>query len=188
MPSVNEILRALYGAYRLARFDAGGLAYFDATPGGFWKSFFAAVIVLPLYLLLLAVRLQGDLPEGTPARFLAIELIAYVIGWVIYPLVMATVARLIDRERHYVRYIVAYNWASVWQNILYLPVAILSVAGLLADGAAGFIALAALVAVLVYAWFVARIALALPGLHAVPLVALDVVLGLLLNGFADSLL
>jgi hypothetical protein len=185
---VTEILRALYGAYRLARFDAGGLTFLDATPGGFWKSFFAAAIVLPLYLLLLAVRLQSDLPEGTPARFLAIELIAYVIGWVIYPLVMATVARLIDRERHYVRYIVAYNWASVWQNVLYLPVAILSVAGLLSGGIGSFIALAALTAVLVYAWFVARTALGLPGLHAVPLVALDIVLGLMLNGFADSLI
>ncbi len=185
---MNEILRALYGAYRLARFDAGGLTYFDATPGGFWRSFFAAIIVLPLYLLLLAVRLQSGLPEGTPARFLAIELIAYVIGWVIYPLVMATVTRVIDRKRHYIRYVVAYNWASVWQNVLYLPVAILSVTGLLAGSVANFIALAALAAVLVYAWFVARTALALPGLHAVPLVALDIVLGLLLNGFADSLI
>ncbi len=187
MPGVNEILRALYGAYRLARFDAGGLSYFDATPGGFWKSFFAAVIVLPLYLLLLAVRLRYDILDTTPGRFIAIELISYVIGWVIYPLVMATVTRLIDREKRYIGYVVAYNWASVWQNVFYLPIAILSVAGLLAGDAGIFVGVAALVLVLVYAWFVARTALAIPGPFAIPLVALDVVLGLLLNGFADSL-
>lgn len=188
MPGLNEILRALYGAYRLARFDAGGLAFFDATPGGFWKSFFAAAVVAPLYVVLLAVRLHADLPGLAAARFLAIEGIAYVIGWVLFPLVMATVARLIDRERHYIRYIVAYNWASVWQNAVYLPIAILSMAGVLAGGAGGLLALGALVVVLVYAWFVARAALDIPGPFAVPLVALDVVLGLLLNGFAESMI
>jgi hypothetical protein len=188
VPGVNEILRALYGAYRLARFDTGGMAFFNVTPGGFWKSFFAAVIVLPLYLLLLAVRLRYGVADTTPSRFLAIELIAYVIGWVIYPLVMATVTRLIDREPRYIGYVVAYNWASVWQNLFYLPIAILSVAGPLAGNAGSSLAVAALVVVLVYAWFVARTALAIPGLFAVPLVGLDVVLGLLLNGFADSLL
>jgi len=188
VPSLNEILRALYGAYRLARFDAGGMTHFDATPGGFWKSFFAAVVVAPLYLLLLAVRIENGSPDVDPARFMAVESIAYVIGWVIYPLVMATVARLIDRERHYVRYIVAYNWASVWQNVVYLPVAILSVAGLLTGGAGGLLALGALAVVLVYAWFVARTALDIPGLFAVPLVGLDITLGLMLNGFAESLI
>ena len=120
--------------------------------------------------------------------FRSIELIAYVIGWVIFPLVMATVSRMIDRERHYIRYIVAYNWASVWQNLLYLPVAVLSVAGVLTGGAGGILAIAALIVVLVYAWFVARTALDLPGIHAVPLVGLDITLGLMLNGFADSMI
>jgi len=188
VPGLSEILRALYGAYRLARFDAAGLTFLDATPGGFWKSFFAAVLVAPLYAVLLAVRLRADLPDVTVARFLAIESIAYVIGWVLFPLVMAAVARLIDRERHYIRYIVAYNWASVWQNAIYLPVAILAVAGTLTGGAGGLLALGALVVVLVYAWFVARTALDIPGPLAVPLVALDVVLGVMLNGFAESMI
>ncbi|MDX9862420.1 MAG: hypothetical protein RBS99_16035 [Rhodospirillales bacterium] len=188
MPGLNEILRSLYGAYRLARFDAGGLTHFDATPGGFWKSFFAAVIVAPLYLILLAVRIENGPADIESARLLAVESIAYVIGWVIYPLVMATVARLIDRERHYVRYIVAYNWTSVWQNVIYLPIAILSVAGLLTGGAGGLLAVAGLIVVLVYAWFVARTALDIPGLFAVPLVGLDITLGLMLNSFADGLI
>jgi hypothetical protein len=188
VPGLNEILRSLYGAYRLARFDAGGLTHFDATPGGFWKSFFAAVIVAPLYLILLAVRIENGPADIESARLLAVESIAYVIGWVIYPLVMATVARLIDRERHYVRYIVAYNWTSVWQNVIYLPIAILSVAGLLTGGAGGLLAVAGLIVVLVYAWFVARTALDIPGLFAVPLVGLDITLGLMLNSFADGLI
>ena len=56
IPTAGETLRALYGAYRLARLDAGGMAYFDSSIGGFWRSFFAAVLVVPFYALLLVMR------------------------------------------------------------------------------------------------------------------------------------
>ena len=188
MPGLNEILRALYGAYRLARFDAGGLTFFDATVGGFWRSFFAAVIVAPLYVTMLGVRFTSQAIEATPARFLAIEMISYVIGWVAYPLVMTTVVRAIDRERHYLRYMVAYNWAGVWQSLLYLPLVILTYGGAVPERAVAVPTLAAFLAILVYAWFIARVGLAIPGLVAASLVALEVGLGLAITAIADRLL
>jgi len=51
VPSAREMMYALYGAYRLARFDAGGMRYFDASIDGFWRSFFAAVLIAPFYLI-----------------------------------------------------------------------------------------------------------------------------------------
>ena len=42
MISLREVFTALYGAYRLARLDAGGLKYFDITDQGFWRSFFCS--------------------------------------------------------------------------------------------------------------------------------------------------
>lgn len=188
MPGLSEILRALYGAYRLARFDAGGLASFDISIGGFWRSFFAAVLVLPLYLATLDVRFAGEGFETPWPRFLAIQMIGYVIGWIAYPLVMTTVARALDRERHYLRYIVAYNWTSVWQNLIYLPLAMLSLGGAVAEGPAAFLTLGALVVVLVYAWFVARTALDVPAPVAAALVALDIGLSLIITAVTDRLL
>lgn len=188
MPGLSEILRSLYGAYRLARFDAGGLAFLDCTIGGFWRSFFAAVIIAPIYAAMLGVRFTNEALNTTPFRFLAVELIAYVIGWVAFPLLMTTLARVLDREPHYLRYIVAYNWASVWQNILYLPLAILSLSRAVPEGPAGLLILVVLSFVFVYSWFIARAALDIPGLLAIPLVTLDIGLSLTIAAIADSLL
>ena len=56
IPSVTEIAYALYGAWRLARLDSGGMGYFDRSIAGFWKSFFAALLVAPGHILLLVIE------------------------------------------------------------------------------------------------------------------------------------
>ena len=50
MITAREVTAALYGSWRLARLDPGGMAYFNRTVEGFWNSFFAAVIVAPGYI------------------------------------------------------------------------------------------------------------------------------------------
>jgi len=37
MLSLPEIAAGLAGAWRLAHFDGGGMAYFDRTVEGFWR-------------------------------------------------------------------------------------------------------------------------------------------------------
>ena len=51
-----EVRLALIGALQLARGDRGGLSCFDRSLDGFWRSFRAAFISYPLYLILLAMR------------------------------------------------------------------------------------------------------------------------------------
>ncbi|MBO0735054.1 MAG: hypothetical protein J2P48_00575, partial [Alphaproteobacteria bacterium] len=51
-----EVRLALVGSLRLAKGDRGGLACFDRSLGGFWRSFRAAIIGYPLYLMLLMMR------------------------------------------------------------------------------------------------------------------------------------
>ena len=50
---------ALAGSLRLARGEPGGLSCFDRSLDGFWRSFRAAVICYPLYLVLLSMRVRG---------------------------------------------------------------------------------------------------------------------------------
>lgn len=188
MPSLSETARALYGAYRLARMDAGGMAFFDATVDGFWKSFFAAVLVAPFYLVLMFVRMAGGGVEASVPRYLAVEAIAYVISWVIFPLVMVTLVRLFDREDRYLGFIVAYNWAAALQYGIYMPVAILTVGGVLLQPLGDIIAFGVLIAIMLYSWFVTRVALRVPGMLAALLVALDLILSLFVSAAAESLL
>jgi len=47
MIDAKDTAGALYGLWRLARGDASGLDFFNATLEGFWRSFAAAVIIAP---------------------------------------------------------------------------------------------------------------------------------------------
>lgn len=187
MVTAREVVTALYGAYRLARFDPSGLAFFDATIAGFWRSFFAAALVFPVYLLLLLIRYAQLVDTVSPFRFFAVEVIAYVIAWLAFPVIMASLARTIDREAFFIRYIVAYNWGAVLQNSLYLPIAILATSGLLAGSSANVLGLLALCLIIIYVWFITRTALEVAGGMAAGIVGMDFLLSILINGFAEGM-
>ena len=188
MVSSREVVAALYGAYRLARFDPSGLDFFDATIAGFWRSFFAAVLVAPVYLVLLLIRYSQLVDQIALFRFFAIEVIAYVIAWVAFPVIMASLARTLGRDAFFIRYIVAYNWGAVLQNGLYLPIAILATGGLLAGSGANALGLLALSLIIIYVWFITRTALEVAGGIAAGIVGLDFLLSILINGFAERML
>lgn len=188
MISLDEVIRSLYGAYRLARLDASGLTFFNATVTGFWRSFFAAVLVAPLYIVLVMIR-YGVSGEQVPLfRFLAIETIAYVIAWVAFPVIMATVTKTIGRERHFIRFIVAYNWAGVLQNALYLPIIIFGSVGLLSEAGANTLALLAISLIMVYTWFITRTALDVTGAQAAGIVGLDFMISIFINAVANGMI
>lgn len=188
MPGLGEIVRSLFGAWRLACFDRDGLVLFDASPEGFWRSFWAAGLVFPPFFTLLILRWTLGLAEGSFLHYILIELTAYAIGWLLFPVVMLEVAQHFGLWDRYRRYIVAYNWVAVIQNALYLPILILNAEGFLPQGAAAGIALSVFSLLLVYTWFVTLAALEVPVGTAVAITALDFVLSLVLNATANSLL
>lgn len=188
MLSAREASAGLFGAYRLARLDAGGLRFFDASLEGFWRSFYAAAIVAPLYAVLVLIKFAIEVDPPDAVRYLSVSAISYVIAWVAFPFAMFYVCGLLDRQRHFTRYIVAYNWAAVLQNGVYLPMAIAERIGLLAPAPAQFLILLVLLAVLAYSWFVARVALDVPVLTAVGIVVLDLMLGIFVQSWTDFLL
>ena len=44
MPSLVEVVQALYGTWRFARLDRGAMRYFDLSHRGVWRSFWAAAL------------------------------------------------------------------------------------------------------------------------------------------------
>lgn len=180
MVTAAEFARAVYGAWRLALLDRKGLDCFDSTIEAYWKSFNAAVIVAPAYALLLVLRLTEI---DTTAGFLPlaiVETLAYIIGWVAFPLIMIYVCDRIGRFDRYLRYIVAHNWSNVIQVALFLIVTILA-KGFLGGGMAVFLGLSATVAILFYQWFIARAALEISGGAAAAIVGLDLIISILIN-------
>ncbi len=180
---MSEIRRAFQGAWRLAHADPGGLACFDRSVEGFWRSFRAAAIIAPAYAAQLVLKFAMFPPAAGLTRVAAVQAIAYAIGWLAFPVAMHWVCRLLNREQAYVGYIVAYNWSNLVQILVWLPAMVLSYAGL-----GAFLALAAQLALLVYQWFIARAALAVDGMTAAGVAILDFVLGLAIGIVADSMI
>lgn len=182
----REIVYGLYGAYRLCRFDAQGLAYFNATHEGFWRSFFSAVLIAPAHFLMTFLELEPVKIQASLARAILIEGFAYLVLVFAFPLAMYYVCQLIDRQRQYVMYIVAYNWAGVILTALALPAAVLGSGGLVPEAAGRFIELAVTSLTLVMLWYVARSTLQVKHLTAAALVAGDLVLSLLVRSIAEG--
>ncbi len=188
MAPLGEIIRSLYGTLRLARGDTGGMAFFNATEEGFWRSFTAAILIAPLFIMLLTVRYHVNETSVPVLRFTAVETIAYVVSWVAFPLLLFHLTDILGIGERYIRYIVAYNWASVIQNLLYLPFALLVEAHLVQGVGSTFVGLILLGLVLLYTWFVTRTALEISNLLAAGLVTVDLALSIFINTITQGML
>ena len=185
MISLREIVVSLYGAYRLAWMDAKAAAYFENTDKAFWRSFFAAILVLPFYGVILTAKYSGDADLSHPFRFVTVEICAYIIAWVAFPLMMVSVARLLNRGDKYFGFICAYNWASVLQNAVYLPVAYMMLMGIQSAAPLGLIIL---VCLMIYTWFIAKTLLEIDGIAAAGIVFMDLLISILVTTYADILI
>src|SRR5271155_3723955 len=173
----SEVQLAVGGALRLAIGDRRGLAVFDASIDGFWGSFRAALICYPLGLLLVSFRVPGTQWEASGvAPILVVETIAYVISWVAFPLLILPVARQLGRGDRFLGFMVAYNWSQIPQAVLVVLVALDGAMGLMPSSEASLALLLAVIATLVYEWYIARVALAVTGAQATLVVIIDLLL------------
>ncbi len=184
MPDLAYVTRSVYGAWRLARLDRGGMSFFELSIPGFWRSFFAAVVVAPAFAVLVALRFGHETelgPDLDLGPFLVVKLVAYAVSWAAFPLAMLVLARLLSLSAFYVPFIIAYNWSAVIQIAVFLPAALIEASGLLPETLAGILMMIATMAILSYQWFVARVALQTTGVMAAGLVAFDLLLGILID-------
>jgi branched-subunit amino acid transport protein AzlD len=183
-----EVRLALVGALRLAKGDRGGLSCFDRSLDGFWRSFRAAVIAYPLYLMLLMMRVTiAEWERSGGFYIIGVETIAYVVAWVAFPLAMLTVTRWINRSHRFFDFMVPYNWSQLPQSALFVLVGLQAESQAVSVQPAQVIEIAAAIAVLAYEWFVARVALETTAAAAALVVLVDLVLGVLISHVASSL-
>ena len=188
MITAPEVAQALYGAWRLARFDPSGLDQFGDTAEAFWRSFYAMLIAAPFYVILAALRLSELETTNGPIHIFLVEAIAYVIGWFAFPFVMLYVADLLDRRERYYRYIAAYNWATVLLITLLLTIRVIVGGVQLSLLSAVYLSILIALVVLVYWWFIARVGLDINGRAAALIAGFDFGLGIGLSKVTQSML
>jgi hypothetical protein len=175
------VLRGIAGALLLARGRAAGVLAFAPTPAEARASFVAALICLPIFLLLRAISGIGAVDGLDPARALAADLIAYVCSWAGFALASLPLCEAMGRRALWPRLVAAWNWVNLVQYVVLagfaLPV-LLGLPGVVADT----LGLAAVGYALWLQWFTARAALGVSGLRAAGFVVLDLAIALFLSG------
>lgn len=179
MISGGEVASGVYGAWLLARRRPEGLNWLDSSLGGYWRSFWAAVLVAPAFLVLELIT--GGFGDAPGFRDIAVQAISYVIDWTAFPLLMVFISDTLKRGQDYMRYIVAYNWSAVVQMAILLPVAVLAV--LFPSGPALLLVQGITIVLLVYRAYIAHVALDVNFGTSAGIVLLDV----LLSGLVDTI-
>src|SRR5262249_5837450 len=191
MPSLAEIRRALHGAWRLLLLDPHGILEFDGSVGGGLRSFWAALLVIPLDVASLALPPAAG---GGEEHGILLDLLPQLAVWPVLLLLIFALVRWYGRGERYWLFLAAYNWTQVLQAVgMLLFGGLTAAAGGMVDltapasasgpsavlgGVAVLLALIIYAVVVAYEWYVAWISL--DSGFALPTVVLllDLVLGI----------
>jgi hypothetical protein len=193
MPSRDEIIQSLIGAWRLFLDRSDAMRYFDVSVDGFWRSFYAIVLILPAYVFIaLAERLRiltDSLPDDDfdGGAFLVNKGLSLVLDWVTLPILLALLAGVLGIGRTYAAFIVARNWGAVLAIAPFGVIALLFLLGILGSDFANVASLVILVVVIRFNYLIARRALGVDVGFAVGLVVADFAVSLAVVGATDSL-
>lgn len=175
MIAAAEIARSVAGAWRLARLDPAGIRLFEDSLEAFWRSFWAAAVVAPGYFYVVSFRIEAATDDTFHS--IAVELIAYAIGWVAFPVAAHYLTQALNCGERYLLYITAYNWSAAIQVGVNVVLVFAIDSGLLPEGIATFVIFGAVFLLWFYQYFIARTALGISAAPAIALVASDELIG-----------
>ncbi|WP_269586201.1 hypothetical protein [Roseibium sp. Sym1] len=185
---MGEIRAALDGSWLLLRNRPEGMAFFDQSIQGFWRSFQVIFLLVPAFLVSgLAEKrfyFSENLyhPDAFPNdAFWFAQTVGLGIDWLALPLLLAVVAVPIGISNRYVPFIVVRNWTSLLASVPYLITYLLFLLGVISAGIAVLLSLTCLLVVIWYRFLVARIALQAPIGLSIGVVVLDVLLTLVIS-------
>jgi hypothetical protein len=181
---VDEVRLAMRGVLLLAQLDRRGFDWFDRSLEGFWRSYAAAFIALPIYAALLLLRAPSALEM--PSDWL-VEAISYAVRWGAFALVMVPVADMLGQGRRYFDMMVPYNWAAVPEVGLLLVTTIVGLSETLPGPLVDGLEFVALFSVLVFKGFIIKAGLGISTATAATLILGDVTLSFLVDRIADGI-
>lgn len=187
MLSLAEVSTGFHAAVAVLRGRPEALKGLDMTFEGFWRSFMAPFLVLPIYALhVMAERrlILEALPEDAviaEGLFVASRLVGFLVDVAAFPLLLAALARPLGIVGAYVPLIVAFNWTA---PLVALPLALPAILlgfGAIGTGGATVLLLAALALAITWRFRAAMAALGGPTGLAAGMVALDFLLSIVLG-------
>jgi hypothetical protein len=172
----------LRGALLLARGRVEGIMLMPISAEGATRSFWAAALCLPVFLILRLVL--SDQPFS--GRTMAAELCGFVTGWAGYALATLPMALAAGRGPLWPRFLATWNWINLVQYGLILLLGLMAAAGL-PNWLGQTVELAGLGYALWLQWFGTGLALQVGGGRALGFVLLDLMMGMALSGFVSDI-
>lgn len=162
--------RSIDAAFDLVVRDKRAWSKFDLTTEGFYRSFAAMFIVLPLNLVIDVIATQVAIAErvrkGKPALDhpyglgdATFSTLAVCVEWLIFPIAMIFLLRFLGLAQRYVALIIAHNWGTVVVWLFNLPAFLLYAAGVVSSETAIDLNFIVLGFTLYYRFYIAQAAL-----------------------------
>jgi len=172
----------LAGAWQVMFGRPDGLDRLDTSLEGFWRSFAAIALVIPL-LLVADTGFNAMLSEEAPPtdRLGWVGLLIQSVDWVAFPIVFGLLSPRLGLTARYVPFITARNWAAVIVAAMYAAASFPGWVLPLPLTAAAIINLVCLGISLRFAYLLTKTTLVVGPSVAVPVVALEFVLSLVVG-------
>ena len=162
--------RSVDAAFDLVARNPRAWSRFDLTVEGFFRSFAAILIVLPMNIvtdlvanqMAVARALERGKPIVEPTYGLGEALfssIALATQWLIFPIAMIFLLRFLGLAQRYTALIVAHNWGSVVVWLFNMPAFLLYAAGIISVDAAWDLTFIVLGFTIYYRFYIAQTAL-----------------------------
>jgi len=164
------VRRSVDAAFSLAMRDERAWSRFDLTTEGFYRSFAAIFLVIPINILIdyLGARLSEDrrlerqepvIPQTYEFADALFSTATLVTQWLIFPLAMIVVLRFLGLTHRYSALVIAHNWGTVVVALVNLPAFLLYAAGLISVDQAIDLNFIVLGLTLYYRYYIAQTAL-----------------------------
>jgi len=185
---VAYVSRSVDAAFDLVVRDERAWSKFDLTADGFYRSFAAMLIVLPLNVITDVIDSQFEVAERIRQGGTATDLSAYGLSeavfstlalsvqWLLFPIAMIFLLRYLGLAQRYAALVIAHNWTTVVIWLFYLPPFLLHVAGLISLSQLIDLNLIMLGFTLYYRFYVAQTALGTTWLLAAGIAMIDFLL------------
>lgn len=132
-------LSSLLGTIELAQFDSEALRRFDLSADGYWRSFSAVLVLVPLFLLGTYLQNTYFIRYGRSAQAYDILMLAFLLDFAAFNILMRPIAGFLDVAENYYASMTVFNWARPVAFAFFLPVYAAGAAGIAAPGTVLFL-------------------------------------------------
>jgi hypothetical protein len=186
MSVASDAIRNVKIVWRLAWFDASAIDSMEDSPHAFWRSFWALPLVLIMDATVSGLTLTAfsEVHENVSRSPFAAGWL--IVGWMLGLNISADFARHMKKSEHWPRYVVAHNWASLVQGMVFsIGVLVLSAIGAPADVYGLWVVMIGFWS-LTYDWFIVKATLKVGGPPAALLMAVLLFAALFMSQVAGS--